>query len=65
MLLKDLKRGMSHGERKREKWEQDRIKNEVTDRARVQVRFCFHFSFSRFPLPVPRHTLQSHVVVLQ
>ena len=30
-----------------------RIKNEVTDRARVQVRFCFHFSFSRSPLPVP------------
>ena len=26
-----------------------RIGNDVTDRARVQVTFCFHFSFSRFP----------------
>ena len=56
-----------------------RIKNEVTDRARVQVRFCFHFSFSRsrflflvlviwslyFTSSTERHTLQSHVVVLQ
>jgi len=24
----------------------------VTDRARVQVTFCSHFSFSRFPFPV-------------
>jgi len=26
-----------------------RIGNIVTDRARVQVRFCSHFSFSNFP----------------
>ena len=36
--------------------EKQRNRNEVTDRARAQVRFCSHFSFSRFPrsLPVTR-----------
>ena len=41
--------GNEHKERESEKWEQNR-KLEMTslhDRARVQVRFCSHFSFSR------------------
>ena len=36
-------RGAGNGERGSE----NRIENEVTNRARVQVRFCSHFSFSR------------------
>ena len=34
-----------------EEWEfkKQGIGNEVTDRARVEVRFCSHFSFSRCP----------------
>ena len=31
-----------------------RIGNEVTDRAGVQVMLCSHFSFSRSLFPVPR-----------
>ena len=30
----------------------ERIGNEVTDRARIQIRFCSHFSFSTSPFPV-------------
>ena len=37
--------------------EKERIGNEVTERARAEVRFCFHFSFSRFPFPVPRFSI--------
>ena len=33
--------------------EKQRNRNEVTDRARAQVRFCSHFSFSRFPCSLP------------
>ena len=32
--------------------EKERIGNEVTERARTEVRFCFHFSFSRSPFLV-------------
>ena len=41
---------------KMEEWEffkKQGIGNEVTDRARGQVRFSSHFSFSRFPILVP------------
>ena len=34
-----------------------RIGNEVTDRAGVQVMLCSHFSFSRSLFPVPRSPL--------
>ena len=39
-----------------------RIGNEFTDRARIQVRFCSHFSFSRSPcsFPAPRSSFQQH-----
>ena len=47
----DTKSG--NGERENEKWEQNRIGNDITDRSRVQVRFCSHFSF----LPIPFHVL--------
>ena len=42
-----------NGERESEKWEQNRIGNDITctDGSRVQVRFCSHFSF--FPIPFP------------
>ena len=33
----------------------------VTDRFRVQVTFCSHFSFSSFPFPVPRSTFTTFV----
>ena len=40
---------------KMEEWEfkKQGIGNEVTDRDRVQVRFCSHFSFFRFPILAP------------
>ena len=47
-------RGAGSGERKQargtgngERGSKNRIENEVTNRARVQVGFCSHFSFSR------------------
>ena len=51
MLLKRVT-GSEHEKQGNEKWERNReMENEVTDRARVQVRFCFLcFSFSRSPL---------------
>lgn len=49
-----LKRRTGSGERKQargtgneETGSKNRIENEVTNRARVQVGFCSHFSFSR------------------
>ena len=51
MLLKDLKRGMSHGERKREKWEQDRkLKMKLLIGLGFKFGFVsiFHFPVSRF-----------------
>ena len=43
--------GSEHEKQGNEKWERNReMENEVTDRARVQVRFCF----LRFSFPVPR-----------
>ena len=42
--------GKQQGEREDENWEQ----NEVADRARFQVRFCFQFFISPFPMLVPR-----------
>ena len=39
--------GNELGEWENEKWEQNRIGNEVTDRPRVQIRFFSHFSFFR------------------
>ena len=49
-----LKRRTGSGEREQargtgngEKGSKNRIENEVTNRARVQVGFCSHFSFSR------------------
>ena len=40
------------GQRKKKMGEKERIGNEVTERARAEVRFCFHFSFSRSPFLV-------------
>ena len=40
--------------RKGKMGKKQRIGNEVTDRARVQVTHCSHFSFSRSPLSVSR-----------
>ena len=46
--------GNEHVERKNEKTgTKQRIGNENTDRARAQVRFCSHFSFSPSPLLFP------------
>ena len=42
-----------NGERENEKWEQNRIGNDITNGSRVQVRFCSHFSF----FPIPFHVL--------
>ena len=42
--------GNQQGEREDENWEQ----NEVADRARFQVRFCFQFFIFPFPMLVPR-----------
>ena len=42
----------------------ERIENEITDRARVQVRFCSHFSFSRSPFPVPCSPSPSPIPIL-
>ena len=42
-----LKRGAGNG--KITKRNKQRFGNEVTGRARVQVRFCSHLSFSRSP----------------
>lgn len=39
--------GTSEGNGKWRRGSKNRIENEVTNRARVQVRFCSHFSFSR------------------
>ena len=49
-----------------EEWEfkKQGIGNEVTDRARVQVRFCSHFSFSRFPILVPYSLFRVLVISL-
>ena len=55
--------GNEHVERKNEKTEtKQRIGNENTDRARAQVRFCSHFSFSPSPLlfPDPRSQFKLH-----
>ena len=50
-----LKRRAGSGEREQargtengETGSKNRIENEVTNRARVQVSFCSHFSFSRY-----------------
>ena len=48
-----LKAGTGNGKRENEKWEQNRIGNDITNGSRVQVRFCSHFSF----LPIPFHVL--------
>ena len=48
-----LKRGTGNGERKDENWEQ----NEVADKTRFQVRFCFQFFIFPFPMLVPRSPL--------
>ena len=42
--------GNEQGEREDENWEQ----NEVADKARFQVRFCFQFFIFPFPMLVPR-----------
>ena len=42
--------GNEQGEPEDENWEQ----NEVADRARFQVRFCFQFFIFPFPMLVPR-----------
>ena len=48
-----LKRGTGNGEREDENWEQ----NEVADKTRFQVRFCFQFFIFPFPMLVPRSPL--------
>ena len=48
--------GNEHGQRKNENKNEKENCNEFTDRARVQVKFCSHFSFSRsfWSFPIPR-----------
>ena len=46
-------RGTGNGEREDENWEQ----NEVADKTRFQVRFCFQFFIFPFPMLVPRSPL--------
>ena len=50
--------GNEHGQRENENKNDKENGNEFTDRARVKVKFCSHFSFSvlfgRSPFPVPR-----------
>ena len=41
--------------------EKERIGNEITERARTEIRFCFHFSLSRSPFLVL--ALSSHLTV--
>ena len=48
--------GNEHGQRENENKNDKENGNEFTDRARVQVKFCSHFSFSRslWSFPIPR-----------
>ena len=46
-------RGTGNGEREDENWEQ----NEVADKTRFQVRFCFQLFIFPFPMLVPRSPL--------
>ena len=48
----DRSRELGTGKSKKET--KQRIENKDTGRARVQVRFCSRYSFSRSPFPVPR-----------
>ena len=59
MLLKDLRRGMSHGERKREKWEQDR---ELKMKLLIGLGFKFGF-VSIFIFPFPASCSSSHFAI--
>ena len=49
LLKRNTGSGNKQGQREMDKRDKrNRIENEVTNRARVQVGFCWHFSFFRY-----------------